>query len=147
VALHNGWNTGLPPPFPSPPGVNDTTPELTLALPARAVPGLTIDGMGIGKWLARQRDPEVWQALTEGQRERLERLGITPLAPEPEAPAKLPTTPISAFGRPTGAHRTSGGRHGSQARCIPQQQQERRAKLTADKLAALAALGLNWAAA
>ncbi|MFC9752040.1 helicase associated domain-containing protein [Streptomyces sp. NPDC056921] len=29
-------------------------------------------GMDIGKWLAKQRKPEVWEALTDGQRERLE---------------------------------------------------------------------------
>ncbi|MEH0549192.1 helicase associated domain-containing protein, partial [Streptomyces sp. B21-105] len=40
----------------------------------------------------RQRTPKVWQALTDGQRERLEQLGITPLAPEPEEPARASTT-------------------------------------------------------
>ncbi|MFG2732177.1 helicase associated domain-containing protein, partial [Streptomyces canus] len=42
----------------------------------------TVKG-GIGKWLARHRTPKVWQALTDGQRERLEQLGITLLAPAP----------------------------------------------------------------
>ncbi|WP_338894289.1 Helicase associated domain protein [Streptomyces sp. TG1A-60] len=59
---------------------------------ADVLPGLTVHGMDIGKWLARQRKPAVWQALTDGQRERLERLGITPLAPEPEEPARASTT-------------------------------------------------------
>ncbi|MGW1068260.1 helicase associated domain-containing protein [Streptomyces aureus] len=35
----------------------------------------------IGKWLARQRKPEVWAALAGGQRERLEAVGVTPPAP------------------------------------------------------------------
>ncbi|WP_406190252.1 hypothetical protein [Streptomyces sp. NBC_01017] len=42
----------------------------------------------------------VWQApLTDGQRERLQQLGITPLPSEPEAPAKPSTTPMAAFER------------------------------------------------
>ncbi|CAL9637267.1 hypothetical protein SUDANB60_06208 (plasmid) [Streptomyces sp. enrichment culture] len=63
------------------------------------LPGVTVHGMDIGKWLARQRKPEVWEALTDGQRERLEQLGITPPAPEPEEPAKPPTAALSAFER------------------------------------------------
>ncbi|MDQ0904697.1 superfamily II DNA or RNA helicase [Streptomyces canus] len=65
------------------------------------LPGVTVHGMDIGKWLARQRTPKVWEGLTEGQRERMEQLGITPLAPapEPEAPAKPSTTPLGAFER------------------------------------------------
>ncbi|MCX2928467.1 DEAD/DEAH box helicase [Streptomyces sp. NEAU-W12] len=68
---------------------------------ADVLPGLTVHGMDIGKWLARQRKPKVWQALTDGQRERLEQLGITPPAPgpEPDAPAKPSTTPAGAFER------------------------------------------------
>ena len=67
--------------------------------------------MDVGKWLARQRTPKVWQALAEGQRdvETLEdgtevRLGVWIM-----------------------------------------NQKTRRTKLTADKLAALAPLGLGWA--
>ncbi|MGC5530416.1 helicase associated domain-containing protein [Streptomyces sp. SR-10] len=55
--------------------------------------------MDIGKWLAQQRKPEVWQALTGGQRERLEQLGIEPPAselPKPSEPALGP----SSGGRP-----------------------------------------------
>jgi Helicase associated domain len=65
--------------------------------PAEVLPGFTVHGMDVGKWLARQRKPGVWAALAEGQRERLERLGIVPLAPEPEELAKPSTTPVSAF--------------------------------------------------
>ncbi|MFF0451197.1 helicase associated domain-containing protein [Streptomyces sp. NPDC004609] len=42
------------------------------------LPGLTIHGMDIGRWHARQRQPAVWAQLTEGQRERLEQLGVQP---------------------------------------------------------------------
>ncbi|WP_376411495.1 MULTISPECIES: hypothetical protein [unclassified Streptomyces] len=47
--------------------------------------------MDVGKWLARQQKPEVWASLADGQRERLEAVGVVPLAPEPEAPAKPST--------------------------------------------------------
>ncbi|MGW6928014.1 Helicase associated domain protein [Streptomyces sp. NPDC054950] len=51
-------------------------------------PGVTVSGMDVGAWLARQRQPAVWQALADGQRERLEQLGIAPLSPAREASAK-----------------------------------------------------------
>ncbi|MFF9344893.1 helicase associated domain-containing protein [Streptomyces sp. NPDC014773] len=63
-------------------------------------PGVTVHGMDVGKWLARQRKPEVWAALADGQRERLEALGVTTLAPapvEPDVSAEPPTAPVSAF--------------------------------------------------
>ncbi|MGA5291659.1 MULTISPECIES: helicase associated domain-containing protein [Streptomyces] len=127
---------------------------------AEVLPGFTVHGMDIGKWLARQRKPEVWEALTDGQRERLEQLGIVPLAPEPEEPAKLSTTPLSAFERGVAALAQYKARMGSVK--VPRTHVERledgtevklgvflsntksrRAKLTADKLADL---GLDWAA-
>ncbi|WP_437094624.1 helicase associated domain-containing protein [Streptomyces longwoodensis] len=74
----------------------------------KPLPGFTVHGMDIGKWLARQRKPEMWQALTDGQRERLERLGITPLAPEPEEPVKASTAPLSAFERGVAAGAVQG---------------------------------------
>lgn len=42
-------------------------------------PGVTVHGMDIGRWYARQRQPAVWAQLASGQRERLERLGVQPL--------------------------------------------------------------------
>ncbi|WP_422762677.1 Helicase associated domain protein [Lysinibacillus sp. NPDC056220] len=128
------------------------------------LPGFTIHGMDIGKWLARQRTPAVWQALAEGQRERLEQLGIVPLAPAPEAetPATPSTTPLSAFEKGVAALTQYKARTGTMT--VPRNHVERledgtevklgvflsnsksrRAKLTTDKLAALAALGLDWA--
>uniref|UniRef100_A0AAU2UVM8 Helicase associated domain protein n=1 Tax=Streptomyces sp. NBC_00003 TaxID=2903608 RepID=A0AAU2UVM8_9ACTN len=131
---------------------------------AEVLPGFTVHAMDIGKWLARQRKPEVWQALHDGQRERLEQLGITPPAP-PEAPAKPTTAPRSTFERGVAALAQYKARTGSVT--VPRthletvevdgqehpvklgvwimNQKGRRAKLTADKLAALAALGLEWA--
>jgi superfamily II DNA or RNA helicase len=128
------------------------------------LPGFTVHGMDVGKWLARQRTPKVWQALTEGQRERLEQLGITPLAPalKPETPANAFTAPVSAFGKGVAALAQYKTRTGSVT--VPRghveqmedgtevrlgvwimNQKGRRVKLTADKLAALAVLGLEWA--
>ncbi|MFJ4336493.1 MULTISPECIES: Helicase associated domain protein [unclassified Streptomyces] len=130
------------------------------------LPGLTVHGMDIGKWLARQRTTKVWHALHDGQRERLEQLGITPPAPEPgtRAPAKPATTPLSAFGKGVAALAQYKAREGSvtvpraHVETLPDgsevklgvwitNQKSRRVKLTADKLAALANLGLGWAEA
>uniref|UniRef100_UPI00148C4519 helicase associated domain-containing protein n=1 Tax=Streptomyces asoensis TaxID=249586 RepID=UPI00148C4519 len=125
-------------------------------------PGITCHGMDVGKWLARQRKPQVWQALTDGQRERLEQLGITPLAPKQEEPVRPSTAPVSAFERGVAALAQYKTRTGSVT--VPRGHVERledgievklgvflsnsksrRGKLTADKLAALANLGLEWA--
>ncbi|MFI2458081.1 Helicase associated domain protein [Streptomyces sp. NPDC019539] len=131
---------------------------------ADVLPGFTVHGMDIGKWLLRQRKPAVWEALTDGQRERLEQLGIVPLAPEPEETTKPSTAPLSAFERGIAALAQYKAREDSAQ--VPRAHVEalpdgtevklgvflsntktRRAKLTTDKLAALAALGLEWAAA
>ncbi|MFJ1561320.1 helicase associated domain-containing protein [Streptomyces mirabilis] len=130
------------------------------------LPGFTIHGMDIGKWLAKQRKPEVWAALAEKQRERLEQLGVVPLAPEPETPAQPPKTALGAFERGVAALTQYKAREGSvtvprgHVETIEVHGQEhpvklgvflsnsksRRAKLTTDKLTALANLGLPWAA-
>ncbi|MFF1810804.1 Helicase associated domain protein [Streptomyces sp. NPDC058251] len=129
---------------------------------AEVLPGFTVHGMDIGKWLARQRTPKVWQALTAGQRERLQQLGITPPAPEPEAPAKPTTTPVSAFAWGVAAlmqyktregHLTVPRGHverlddGTEVRLgvFLSNTKSRRAKLTTDKLQQLADIGLAWA--
>ncbi|MDX3615945.1 DEAD/DEAH box helicase [Streptomyces europaeiscabiei] len=136
--------------------------ELVREGQADVLPGFTVHGMDIGKWLARQRTPKVWHALTDGQRERLEQLGITRLAPELVEAAKPSTTPVGAFERGVAALAQYNARTGSVT--VPRGHVERledgtevrlgvflsnsksrRGKLTADKLAALAALGLEWA--
>ncbi|MFE4424965.1 hypothetical protein [Streptomyces sp. NPDC056190] len=121
----------------------------------------------VGKWLARQRKPEVWAALADGQRELLEAVGVVPLAPEPEAPAKPSTAAVSAVERgvaalaqhkartgsltvPRGHVETimvDGQEHSVKLGVFLSNTKTRRAKLTTNKLTALAALGLDWAAA
>jgi superfamily II DNA or RNA helicase len=129
---------------------------------AQVLPGFTVHGMDIGKWLARQRKPEVWEALTDGQRERLEQLGVVPSAPEPREPVKPSTVPSSAFERGVVALAQYKARTGSVK--VPRAHAERledgtevklgvflsntksrRAKLSADNLQVLADLGLAWA--
>ncbi|MFI1051808.1 Helicase associated domain protein [Streptomyces griseoruber] len=130
--------------------------------PADVLPGVTIHGMDIGRWAAKQRQPAVWASLMDGQRERLEQLGVVPLPPEQETPAKAPQGASGAFERGIAALAQYKAREGSVT--VPRGHTEqledgaevrlgvflsnsksRRAKLTVDKLAALAALGLEWA--
>ncbi|MEU4877515.1 Helicase associated domain protein [Streptomyces sp. NPDC021608] len=127
------------------------------------LPGLTVHGMDIGRWLARQRRPEVWASLAEGQRERLGRAGVTPMAASPaQASSKSSVPRMTAFERGLAALTQYKMREGTVK--IPRGHVERlddgtevrlgvflsnhrtrRAKLTADRLAALATLGLDWA--
>ncbi|MFE1908468.1 helicase associated domain-containing protein [Streptomyces gardneri] len=127
-------------------------------------PGVTVHGMDIGKWLDKQRKPEVWAALSDGQRERLEAIGVVPHTPEMKEPAKPSTTPGSAFEKGVAAltqylaregHLTVPRGHverledGTEVKLgvFLSNSKTRRAKLSPDKLQALAALGLDWAAA
>ncbi|MET7694032.1 Helicase associated domain protein [Streptomyces sp. NPDC005483] len=128
------------------------------------LPGFTVHGMDIGKWLAKQRTSKVWEALTDGQRERLEQLGITPLAaaPAPAEPVKASTAPMSPFERGVAALAQYKTRTGSltvprgHVEALPDgskvklgvwimNQKGRRGKLTTERLAQLADLGLDWA--
>ncbi|WP_282089327.1 DEAD/DEAH box helicase [Streptomyces tendae] len=77
------------------------------------LPGVTVHGMDVGKWLAKHRMPKVWQALSDGQRERLEQLGIVPVTPEPGTPAKAPTTASGAFEKGVAALTQYKAREGS----------------------------------
>ncbi|MCZ0982949.1 Helicase associated domain protein [Streptomyces diastatochromogenes] len=127
-------------------------------------PGVTVHGMDIGKWLDKQRWPEVWAVLSDGQRERLEAFGIVPHAPEPEASPEPSTVPVSAFERGVAAlaqYKTREGHlrvprghverleDGTEVKLgvFLSNTKSRRAKLTPDKLTTLANLGLEWAAA
>lgn len=126
------------------------------------LPGFTVHGMDVGKWLAKQRQHTVWAGLMDGQRELLEAVGIVPLPPEQAEPAKAPKKAVSAFEKGVAALEQYTAREGSVK--VPRAHVERledgsevklgvflsnsksrRAKLTADKLAALANLGLDWA--
>lgn len=122
--------------------------------------------MDIGRFVAKQRQHEVWAGLMDGQRERLEQLGIVPLNPpaELETPAKPATAPLGAFERGVAALAQYKARTGSvgpisrsHVEVLPDgtevklgvflsNTKSRRAKLTADKLAQLVGLGLEWAA-
>ncbi|MEU2800950.1 Helicase associated domain protein [Streptomyces sp. NPDC007117] len=128
------------------------------------LPGFTVHGMDVGKWLAKQRQHTVWAGLMDGQRELLEAVGVVPLPPKQAEPAKAPEKAVSAFEKGVAALAQYKAREGSVK--VPRAHVERledgsevklgvflsnsksrRAKLTADKLAALAGLGLEWAAA
>ncbi|MEV4443495.1 Helicase associated domain protein, partial [Streptomyces sp. NPDC049577] len=126
------------------------------------LPGVTVHGMDVGKWLARQREHAVWQGLLDEQRERLEALGITPLPPAQEAPAKARKGGSGAFERGVEALRQYKTRTGSltvprgHVEVLPDGTQirlgvfmsntkSRRGKLDADRRKMLAELGLDWA--
>ncbi|MFF7365385.1 Helicase associated domain protein [Streptomyces sp. NPDC008125] len=130
------------------------------------LPGFTVHGMDIGKWLAKQRQHTVWTGLMDGQRELLEAVGVVPLPPEQTEPAKALKKAVSAFEKGMVALAQYKARTGSLT--VPRAHEERividgqehvvklgvflsnsksrRDKLTADKLAALAGHGLEWAA-
>lgn len=65
------------------------------------VPGVTVRGEDIGRWLATQRRD--WKQLGDEQQTRLAQLGVTPAA-EPAAPAR----PRRASGSAFGVRRSSG---------------------------------------
>nr|WP_308378128.1 helicase associated domain-containing protein [Streptomyces sp. ISL-98] len=97
-------------------------------------PGVTVHGMDIGKWLEKQRQHAVWTGLMDGQRERLEQLGVMPTHPEQETSAKPSKGGLGAFERGVealsvqGAHglcdgsqgprRAAGGRDGGDTRGV-----------------------------
>ncbi|MEU8565159.1 Helicase associated domain protein [Streptomyces cyaneofuscatus] len=126
------------------------------------LPGFTVHGMDVGKWLAKQRQHTVWAGLMDGQRELLEAVGVVALPPEQTEPAKAPRKAVSSFEKGVAALAQYKAREGSVT--VPRAHVERledgsevklgvflsnsksrRAKLTADKLASLAGLGLEWA--
>ncbi|MEW1678498.1 Helicase associated domain protein [Streptomyces noursei] len=127
------------------------------------LPGVTVHGMDVGKWLAKQRQHAVWAGLMDGQRERLEAIGVVPLPPEQAEPAKAAGKAVSAFDKGVAALEQYKAREGSvkvpraHVEALPDgsevklgvflsNSKSRRDKLTADKLATLAGLGLEWAA-
>ncbi|GGN81453.1 hypothetical protein GCM10011579_068050 [Streptomyces albiflavescens] len=133
------------------------------AEPTEILPGVTVHGMDIGKWLARQRQHTAWQGLKAGQRQRLQQLGIVPLPPEQEPPAKAPKAAPGAFERGLQALQQYKARTGSVT--VPRGHIERledgtdirlgvwltntktrRAKLNDEQRQALAQLGCGWAA-
>ncbi|MFD0034909.1 helicase associated domain-containing protein, partial [Streptomyces sp. NPDC127172] len=107
---------------------------------------------------------EVWAALSDGQRERLEAVGVVPHTAELEAPPKPATTAVSAFERGVAALAQYKARTGSltvsrshverlddgtevKLGVFLSNTKTRRGKLTTERLQTLAALGLDWATA
>ncbi|MFJ4122146.1 Helicase associated domain protein [[Kitasatospora] papulosa] len=127
------------------------------------LPGVLVHGCDVGAWINRQREHAVWAKLLPEQQKRLEALGLAPL---PAAPAKKTPSTAGAFERGILAlqqykNRTGsltvprahietvtidGHEHGVKLGVFLTNSKTRRAKLAADKLAVLAALGLDWAA-
>ncbi|MGW4688476.1 Helicase associated domain protein [Streptomyces sp. NPDC004244] len=136
-------------------------------------PGVLCDGDDIGRWLQQQKQPATWARLLPEQQERLTALGVEPdqaSAPAPAAScgAKGPSKAQQAFQRGLtaltqwiereGAHRPVPRAHGEEiaveGEAAPvvvklgvwvSNTKSRRDKLTADQLAALAELGVDWA--
>ncbi|WP_331735253.1 Helicase associated domain protein (plasmid) [Streptomyces sp. NBC_01166] len=127
------------------------------------LPGVVVHGCDVGAWINRQREHTVWESLLPEQRQLLEGLGLTPL---PAAPARKTAPAAGAFERGVLAleqykNRTGtvtvprahietvivdGKEHPVKLGVFLTNSKTRRAKLAADKLAVLAALGLEWAA-
>ena len=135
-------------------------------------PGVLMDGDDIGRWLKRQKQPGTWAQLLPEQQERLSKLGVQPAEAPSPAPAaaratKGPSKAQQAFQRGLAALAQWVEREGD--RPVPRGHSEqitvdgeaesvtvklgvwisntksRRDKLTAEQLAALAALGMDWA--
>ncbi|MFD6821936.1 Helicase associated domain protein [Streptomyces sp. NPDC060085] len=136
-------------------------------------PGVLMDGDDIGKWLQQQTQPAMWARLLPEQQERLSQLGVTPAeapSPEPAAKgaAKGPSKAQQSFQRGLVALARWVEREGAD-RAVPRGHSEeitvageaepvivklgvwvsntraRRGKLSTEQLAALAALGVDWA--
>ncbi|MEU5768960.1 Helicase associated domain protein [Streptomyces asoensis] len=128
------------------------------------LPGVTVHGMDVGRFAQKQRQHVVWQGLMDGQRELLEAIGVVPLPPE-QTPVKASKASSGSFERGIAALAQYKERTGSvgpvsrsHVEVLPDgsevrlgvflsNSKSRRGKLGADKLQALAALGLEWAAA
>lgn len=138
-------------------------------------PGVTFDGDDIGKWLQQQTQPATWKLLSSEQQERLTRLDIKPLEEPSPAPASKRAakgqgkvqqafqrglTALAQWVEREGADRPVPRGHAEEITVDGQEEpvviklgvwvsntKTRRDKLTADQLAALADLGLEWARA
>ncbi|MEU9083436.1 Helicase associated domain protein [Streptomyces sp. NPDC048357] len=136
-------------------------------------PGVLMDGDDIGRWLQQQRQLAIWTRLLPEQQTRLTALGVEPAQAPPPAPAasraaKGPSKAQQAFQRGLaaltqwvereGAHRPVPRAHGEEVAVEGETEpvvvklgvwvsntKSRRDKLSADQLAALAKLGVDWA--
>ncbi|WP_444971278.1 Helicase associated domain protein [Streptomyces sp. SAI-25] len=127
------------------------------------VPGITVNGIDVGAWTAEQTDPAVWDNLLPEQQTRLQALGLKPAAPAAKPPKKtasafafeLGITALTQYAEREGHLRISrqhtetvlidGEEHQVKAGIFLSNHKSRRAKLSAAKLGAFAALGLDWA--
>ncbi|MFJ6392417.1 Helicase associated domain protein [Streptomyces sp. NPDC091972] len=134
-------------------------------------PGVLFEGDDLGKWLKRQKNPGAWKLLSSEQQERLSALGVQPLEAPSPAPAATPTGPGKAqraFQRGLAALTQWVEREGA-GRPVPRGHTEhitvdretepvgvklgvwlsntraRRDRLSAEQLAALRELGVEWA--
>lgn len=76
------------------------------------VPGVTVRGENMGRWLERQQQPKVWQALSDEQRRVLSELGV---GAQPTAAGEASRGSVSrgnAFGRGLAALRQFQDREG-----------------------------------
>jgi superfamily II DNA or RNA helicase len=138
-------------------------------------PGVLMDGDDIGRWLQRQKQPGNWARLLPEQQERLTVLGVKPLEAPSPAPAATPSTKgtgkaqqafqrglaaLAQWVEREGAHRPVPRGHSEQivvdGKTEPvtiklgvwvSNTKSRRDKLSAEQLAALASLGVDWAGA
>ncbi len=135
-------------------------------------PGVIFNGDDLGKWRWRQQEPGTWARLLPEQQERLSALGIKPTEAPPPAPtamrvAKGTSKAQQAFQRGLAAlaqwveregHRSVPRSHSEQIAVDGETEpvivklgvwvsntKSRRDRLSADQLAALAELGVEWA--
>ncbi len=134
-------------------------------------PGVLFEGDDIGRWLQRQKNPGTWAQLLPEQQERLSKLGVQPAQAPSPAPAtarttKGPSKAQQAFQRGLaaltqwvereGAHRPVPRGHSEQITVNGEpvtvklgvwvsNTKSRRDKLSAEQLAALAELDVDWA--
>ncbi len=136
-------------------------------------PGVLFEGDDLGKWLQQQKQHHVWAQLLPEQQERLTKLGVQPNQTPSPAPAaghaaRGPSKTQQAFQRGLaaltqwvareGAHRPVPRAHGEEIAVEGGAEpvvvrlgvwvsntKTRRDKLTADQLAALTQLGVDWA--
>lgn len=131
------------------------------------LPGVTVGGEDVGRWLRRQR--EVWALLADGQRQRLTALGVTPALVEPARPASSPKpggARAAAWERGLRAARQyrrregtldgvsrghvetvvddDGQEHAVRLGVWLSNQRSRRSSLTAERAELLNGLGLRW---
>ncbi|WP_331740364.1 Helicase associated domain protein (plasmid) [Streptomyces cyaneofuscatus] len=125
------------------------------------LPGVTVNGVDVGTWAAKQTDPAVWDALAPEQRARLERLGLKARS-APTAALTAKKKDAGAFERGITALTQYAEREGRVI--VPRAHIEdtphgpirlgtwisntrsRRKRLSAQEREQLAALGIEWAA-